>query len=61
MSPTNADLETVFKHSRLPSLGYSFQSAIACDALKICLVRIATNMQKKAATSQQNQYWWQGI
>ena len=48
MSPTNADLETVFKHSRLPSLGYTFQSAIACDALKTCLVRIATNMQKKA-------------
>lgn len=61
MSPTNADLETVFKHSRLPSLGYTFQSAIACDALKTCLVRIATNMQNKAAQTPAKQYWFNQI
>lgn len=50
MQVTINELEKAYKQSRLPSLGYSFQSALACSALKICLVRIATNLQKKAAT-----------
>jgi hypothetical protein len=71
MSPTNTDLQAVFNNSKLPQLGYTFQSAINCDAIKTCLVRIATNMQNKAAVApvikQQapkqpmKQYWFNNI
>jgi len=61
MQLTNNELELAFKQSRLPSLGYTFQSAITCAALKTCLVRIATNMQNKAAIVPAKQYWWQNI
>jgi hypothetical protein len=61
MYPTNTDLEAVFQHSKLPSLGYTFQSAITCDAIKTCLVRIALNTQKQAAIAPPKQYWWHNI
>jgi len=51
MSLTNTELQAVFDRSRLPQLGYTFQKALACDAIKTCLVRIATNMQNKPATA----------
>jgi len=51
MSLTNTELQTVFNRSKLPQLGYTFQKALACDAIKTCLVRIATNMQNKPATA----------
>jgi len=46
MQPTTDDLQAAFNRSKLPRLGYSFQAAMDCVALKICLVRISLNMQK---------------
>ena len=48
MSPTNNDLLVAYNNSQLPRLGYTFQSALDCDALKTCLVRMAIIMQKPA-------------
>ncbi len=71
MSLTNTELQTVFNNSKLPQLGYTFQTALACDAIKTCLVRIATNMQTKSATAPvikhkafqkpAKQYWFNNI
>ncbi|MDP3088843.1 MAG: hypothetical protein Q8M99_11740 [Methylotenera sp.] len=48
MQPTINELQAAFNRSRLTQLGYTLQTALDCDALKTCLVRIATNMQKPA-------------
>jgi len=48
MAPTNDDLQAAFNNSKLPQLGYTFQKALNCDALKTCLVRKAIIMQKPA-------------
>lgn len=47
MAPTNDDLQLAFNNSTLPQLGYTFQKALDCDALKICLVRLS-DIQHKA-------------
>lgn len=51
MSPTINELEAAFNRCKLRRLGYTLQSALACDALKTCLVCISINMQKQAATA----------
>lgn len=47
MSPTNTELKAAFNRSKLPQLGYTLQTALNCDALKTCLVRMVSNMQKQ--------------
>lgn len=59
MPLTNEDLQAAFNRSQLKSLGYSFQSAMNCAALKICLVRLATLAQNKMSeVKHPAKYWW---
>lgn len=59
MPPSTTDLEAAFNRSRLRYQGYSFQTAIACAAIKTCLVRMALIAQNKAASAPAKHYWWQ--
>lgn len=42
MEPSIADLQTAFLRSSLPRLGYTFQAAMEYQALRTCVVRLAT-------------------
>lgn len=42
MQPTQADLQIAFMRSSLPTLGYTFQTAMEYQALRTCVVRLAT-------------------
>ena len=62
MQPTTADLQAAFNRSKLPALGYSFQSAIACVALKICLNRLAHQQATPLpAPKALRHFWYQDI
>jgi hypothetical protein len=59
MQLTTTDLQTAFNRSQLPRQGYNFQTAIECDALRICIVRLATLSQRKLNEVKPTPpYWW---
>lgn len=60
MSLSPLELEAAFKRTKLIEQGYNFQSAMNCEALKICIVRLAAISQRKFNnTNQLPTYWWQ--
>lgn len=61
MQPSTSELIKAFNRCKLQRLGYSFDSAMDCDEIKTCLVRIATNMYNKAAQAPVKQYWFNQI
>jgi hypothetical protein len=59
MTPSTTELHTAFMRSTLVKQGYSFQSAMQVEALRICLVRLAAIAQRKLNDVKPTPpYWW---
>ena len=58
MQTAQTDLETAFKASKLPQLGYSFEAAINTPALAICLKHLAQRKPPQMPASNVRKYWW---
>ncbi|MDP3322667.1 MAG: hypothetical protein Q8S71_03870 [Hydrogenophaga sp.] len=62
MQTAQTDLETAFKSSRLPLMGYTFEAAISNHALAICLNRLAQRKEKALPEPKPvKRYWYQEI
>lgn len=59
MQLSTHELEAAFMRTSLQAQGYSFSSAMNCEALKICIVRLATIAQRKFTEVKPSPpYWW---
>lgn len=53
MAPSTAELKTAFKRTNLWRIGYSFNRAMECEAVCICLTRMALNARHKSEAPKQ--------
>ena len=58
MTQSTLALEAAFSRTKLPEQGYTFQTAINCVALKICIERLAVIDQRRLEINQKPTYWW---
>lgn len=61
MQTAQTDLETAFKASKLPQLGYSFEAAINTPALAICLKHLAQRKAPQMPEKPVREYWFNKI
>jgi hypothetical protein len=59
MALSLSELHSAFMRTSLSAQGYSFQSAMNCQALEICITRLATIAKHKfVAVKTAPPYWW---
>ncbi len=61
MQVAQTDLETAFKDSKLPLMGYTFEAAISNQALAICLKHLAQRKAPKTPVKPVREYWYDNL